>query len=138
MHSNCQSYHHHVSFVSFKFFYDPIRRTFLALGGGCVRTPRTPPAYGPADFKTKSKWLANKRSKQACRWGFRPFTCEIRLREYKSTLSDKGLNYFISVKLLILETIVSQRPWMKKAACDILSISRLFWCFSRIVLGKGF
>ena len=30
--------------------------------------------------------------------------------EYKSTLIDKGLNYSISVKLLILETIVSQRP----------------------------
>ena len=42
--------------------------------------------------------------------GFKPFICEMRLREYKSTLIDKGLNYFISVKLLILETIVSQRP----------------------------
>ena len=45
------------------------------------------------------------------RWGFKPFTCEMRLRKYKSTLIDKGLYYFISVKLLILETIVSQRPW---------------------------
>ena len=35
----------------------------------------------------------------------------MRLRKYKSTLIDKGLYYFISVKLLILETIVSQRPW---------------------------
>ena len=64
--------------------------------------------------KQKSKWLPNKRteqSQQACRWGFKPFICEMRLREYKSTLSDKGLNYLISVKFLILETIVSQRPW---------------------------
>ena len=35
----------------------------------------------------------------------------MRLREYKSTVIDKDLNYFISVKLLILETTVSQRPW---------------------------
>ena len=35
----------------------------------------------------------------------------MRLREYKSTLVDKGLNYFISVKLQILVTSVSQRPW---------------------------
>ena len=34
----------------------------------------------------------------------------MRLPEYKSALIDKGLSYFISVKLLILETIVSQRP----------------------------
>ena len=56
MHSNCQSYHHHVSFVSFQIFYDPIRRTFLALGGGggCVRTPRTPPTYGPASWYLSS------------------------------------------------------------------------------------
>ena len=41
----------------------------------------------------------------------------MRLCKYKSTLIDKGLNYFISVKLLILETIVSQRPctYNKKA-----------------------
>ena len=58
-----------------------------------------------------SKQNANKRIEQACRWGFKPFICEMRLREYKSTLIDKSLNYFISVKLLILETIVSQRPW---------------------------
>ena len=32
-----------VIFVSFKILYDPIRRTFLAPGGGGVRTPRTPP-----------------------------------------------------------------------------------------------
>ena len=57
------------------------------------------------DFKTKSKWLANKRTEQACRWGFKPFICEMRLREYKLTLIDKGLNYFF-----VLETIVSQRP----------------------------
>ena len=63
------------------------------------------------DFTTKSKWLANKCTEQACRWSFKPFICEIRLREYKSTLIDKGLNYFISViKLLILETIVFQHP----------------------------
>ena len=49
-------------------------------------------------------------TEQACRWGFKPFISEMRLREYKSTLIDKGLNYFISVKLLILEAIVSQRP----------------------------
>ena len=60
--------------------------------------------------KQKSKWLVNKRTEQACRWSFKPFICEMRLREYKSTLIDKGLNYFISVKLLILETIVPQRP----------------------------
>ena len=41
----------------------------------------------------------------------RLYAREMRLRKYKSTLIDKGLNYFISVKLLILETIVSQRPW---------------------------
>ena len=60
---------------------------------------------------TKSKWLPKQNAGQACRWGFKPFICERRLREYKSTLIDKGLNCFISVKLLILETIVSQRPW---------------------------
>ena len=36
---------------------------------------------------------------QACRWGFKPLMWEIRFREYKSTHVDKGLNYFISVKL---------------------------------------
>ena len=48
MHWNGQSYHHHVNFVSFWIFYDPIRRTFLALGG--VRAHPThppPPAYRP-------------------------------------------------------------------------------------------
>ena len=69
--------------------------------------------------KQKSKWLANKRSEQAWRWGFKPFICEMRLCEYKSTLIDKCLNYFISVKLLILETIVSQRPW-RCVVCIIL------------------
>ena len=65
-----------------------------------------------ARFQNKKlNWLANKRTEQACRWGFKQFICEMRLREYKLTLIDKGLNYFISVKLLILETIVSQRPW---------------------------
>ena len=49
-------------------------------------------------------------AEQACRWGFKSFICEMRLRKYKSTLIDKGLNYFISGKLRILETIVSQRP----------------------------
>ena len=58
------------------------------------------------------QWLANKCSGQACRWGFKPFICEMRLSKYKSTLINKGLNYFISVKLLILETIMSQRPWL--------------------------
>ena len=57
-----------------------------------------------------SKQNANKRIEQACRWGCKPFICEMRHREYKLTLIDKGLNYFISVKLLIVETIVSQRP----------------------------
>ena len=57
----------------------------------------------------KSQWLPKQNAGQACRWGFKPFICERRLREYKSTLIDKGLNCFISVKLLILETIVSQR-----------------------------
>ena len=61
--------------------------------------------------KQNPKWLANKRTEQASRWGFKPFLCEMRLREYKSTLINKGLNYSISVKLLILETIVSQHPW---------------------------
>ena len=61
---------------------------------------------------TKSKCLPKQNEGQACRWGFKPFICERRLREYKSTLINKGLNYFISVKLLILETIVSQRPWL--------------------------
>ena len=49
-------------------------------------------------------------SKQACRWRFKPFIWEMRLREYKSTVIDKGLNYFISVKLLILVTNVSPAP----------------------------
>ena len=57
------------------------------------------------DFKTKQT-----NTEQVCRLGFKPFVSEMRLREYKSTLIDKGLNYFISVKLLILEKIVSQRP----------------------------
>ena len=56
------------------------------------------------DFKTKSNST----------WCFKPFICEMRLREYKSILIDKGLNYFISVKLLIHETIVSQRPWQAR------------------------
>ena len=62
--------------------------------------------------KIKSKWLANKRTtrNKLADGVLKPFICEMRLREYKSTLIDKGLNYFISVKLLILETIVSQRP----------------------------
>ena len=38
---------------------------------------------------------------------------EMRLREYKSTLIVKGLNYFIEVKLLILETSVSQHIRME-------------------------
>ena len=37
----------------------------------------------------------------------------MKLCKYKSTLVYKDLNYFISFKLLILETIVSQRPWCK-------------------------
>ena len=49
----------------------------------------------------------------------KPFICEMRLCEYKSTLIDKCLNYFISVKLLILETIVSQHPW-RCVVCIIL------------------
>ena len=60
-----------------------------------------------ARFQNKNpKWLANKRCEQAYRWGFKPFICEMSPREYKSTLIDKGLNYLISVKLLILEAIV--------------------------------
>ena len=39
----------------------------------------------------------------------------IGLREYKSTHVDKGLNYFISVNLLILVTSVSRRPCFKVA-----------------------
>ena len=62
------------------------------------------------DFKTKSKNGLQTNTEQVCRWGCKPFISEMRLREYKSTLIDKGLNYFISVKLLILETIVPQRP----------------------------
>ena len=69
-----------------------------------------------ARFQNKIKWLASKRTEQACscKWGFKPFIREMRLREYKSTLIDKGLNYFISVKLLILETVLSQRPCLNK------------------------
>ena len=59
----------------------------------------------------QNKMACEQSTEQACRWGFKPFVCEMRLREYKSTLIDKGLNYFILVKLLTLETIVSQRPW---------------------------
>ena len=65
--------------------------------------------WGKISKQTQNGLQTNE--EQACRWGFKPFICEMRLREYKSTLIDKGLNYFISVKLLILETIVSQRPW---------------------------
>ena len=61
-----------------------------------------------------SKQNVNKHTEQPCRWGFKPFICEMRHREYKSTLIDKGLNYLISVKLLILETIVSQLPWTNR------------------------
>ena len=43
----------------------------------------------------------------------RRFMWEIGLREYKFTQIDKVLNYFISVKLLILITSVSQRPWSR-------------------------
>ena len=57
------------------------------------------------DFKTKQNGLrANALNK---------LVDGVLNREYKATLIDKGLNYFISVKLLILETIVSQRPWFK-------------------------
>ena len=62
-------------------------------------------------------------AQQACRWCFKPFICEMRLREY-STLIDKGLDYFISVKLLILETIVSQRPWFNRIV-EKLTYNRL-------------
>ena len=51
-------------------------------------------------------------------WG----SVERRLREYKSTLIDKGLNYFISVKLLILETIV--RPDQKMMQLIVKIVSR--------------
>ena len=43
-----------------------------------------------ARFQNKIKMAcANKGTEQACRWGFKPFICEMRLREYKSTLIDK-------------------------------------------------
>ena len=74
------------------------------------------------DFKTKSKWLANKRTEQDGRWGFKTFICEMRLREYKPTLINKGLDYIISVKLLILEIIVSQRPWIKAGFCILVRL----------------
>ena len=44
------------------------------------------------------KMACKTNSEQACRWGFKPFIWEMRLREYKSALIDKGLNYFISVE----------------------------------------
>ena len=47
MHWNCQSCHHHVNLVSFRIFYDPIRRIFLSLGGGACAPRAPPPAYGP-------------------------------------------------------------------------------------------
>ena len=82
---------------------------FGAIGGDLGETLK---AIISTWFQNKNpKWLANKRCEQACKWGFKPFICEMRLREYKSTLIDKGLNYLISVKLLMLETILSQRPW---------------------------
>ena len=74
------------------------------------------------DFKTKQNDLQTNAEIQACRWGFKPFICEMRLREYKSTLIDKGLNYFVSVKLLLLETIVSQRPCYNLGCVLILSV----------------
>ena len=84
----------------------------------------------------KTKWLANKRTEQACSWGFKPFICEIRLPEHKSILIDKGLNYFISVKLLILETIVSQRPWLHTAeyATEILASDWLYFSYDYLIL----
>ena len=51
MHWNCQSYHHRVIFVSLKNILRFHQADLFGSwgGGGCVRTPRTPPpAYGPA------------------------------------------------------------------------------------------
>ena len=46
--------------------------------------------------------------------------------------SAKGLNYFISVKLLILETNVSQRPWSN----PYLKIDVLFGIYIFCVITK--
>ena len=84
-----------------------------------------------ATFQNKTKWLPKQNSGagQACRWDFKPFICEMRLREYKSTLIDKGLNYFISVKLLILETIVFQRPWSYRLKRSCIGIRTFFFSY---------
>ena len=55
--------------------------------------------------KQNQNGLQTNAERQACRWGFKRFISEMRLREYKSTLIDKGLKKSISVK-----PIVSQRP----------------------------
>ena len=58
-----------VIFVSFKIFYDPIRRTFLAPGGWRAHPAHSPPppprAYGPGQPLTRSngaRFLSYKRS----------------------------------------------------------------------------
>ena len=55
--------------------------------------------WGKISKQTQNGLQTN--AEQASRWGFKPFICEMRLREYKATFIDKGLNYFISVKLVM-------------------------------------
>ena len=66
MHWNCQSYHNHDILYHFKSFTFPSSGPFWLLGGrwGCVGTPRTRPAYRPAEmyklhlenFGRRAKW----------------------------------------------------------------------------------
>ena len=64
-----------------------------------------------ARFQNKYKMACKQTHNKLADGVFNRFNiCEMRLLEYKLTLIDKGFNYFISFKLLILETIVSQHP----------------------------
>ena len=60
------------------------------------------------DFKRKENGLRTNALNKLADVVLNRIHVKMRLHEYKSTLIDKGLNYFISVKLLILETTVSQ------------------------------
>ena len=102
----------------------------IKLGRACICGMDLVYAATNGRMGTKWKWLPKQNAGQACRWGFKLFICERRLREYKSTLIDKGLNYFISVKLLILETIVSQHPWL--VSCLIRCL--LYDCFLLLLI----
>ena len=48
-----------------------------------------------AIFLNQIKIACKTNAEHACRWGFKLFIWEMGLHKYKSTLIDKGLNYFI-------------------------------------------